>query len=243
MKYDVLLVAHKKDYIKLNYVIKYIKKNLIGYNNIHLIVKNINDVPKFVDVLIHNEQDVLPVDFNKFKYRPTWIYQQMIKLLQNVTFKNYIVVDSDTIINKPLNPFDQNNKPVFFFTKNQYHEKYFKYLLKYFNINKCCNYSFISEIMFFNREIIKKMFFEIKLVDIKDIINFFYDSNTEDSYISEFELYGNYMESKFKGVYTYKHLSIYDEGSESPSYWSEEKIHNNITNNDTVDIITMHSWL
>ena len=243
MIYDVLIVAHEKDYIKLDIVIDYIKKNVVKYNSIHLIVKEKSAVPSFKEVQIHNEQDVLALPFEKINFfRPNWIYQQMLKLLQNVTLDDYLVVDSDTIINKQLDVVNNNEVSYFFHTENQNHTPYFTYMEKYFSIKRNYDFSFISEIMFFNRKRIKELFLIRNLNNINQIIEFLCNSNTPDVYLSEFELYGNFITEKYKQSYEHKHITYSKLGSSIPNFWTNEQMQKALNENKDVNIISMHSW-
>ena len=90
--YDIVIVSHNKDFNKIKYVVEYVEKNLTGFESFHLILTN--DEYLELDILktktdkpifIHKEQDVIKLDFNKVCYRPTWIYQILLKMFQNVT--------------------------------------------------------------------------------------------------------------------------------------------------------------
>jgi len=251
--YDVLLVSHEKDYHKLDIVLTHIKKNIVGYNQIHLIVKDKSKLNlSFRDVVIHNENDILNVDFSKFKYRPNWIYQQMLKLFQKVTLNKYLMLDSDVVVLKKICPFSENQKPIFFFRDDQNHQPYFDWMKKYFNLDRVHNYSFISEIILFDREIINNIFADIGLIEINDIINFFYESNTKDAHIGEPELYGNYIKTKFKDLYEEKNLTSASSGihgvTETDKHlysniWAKETINEIVNNSPNVDVLVFHSWL
>lgn len=241
--YDVLLVCHPKDYKMLPFVVNGIQQNLQGYNKIHLVINNIDDVPcLYKNVIVHNEQEVLPVELNKIKHRPNWIYQQLIKLLQNITIDNYLVIDCDTIICKNISIYNDQKTPYFFFSADQYHEQYFKFIKKYFKIDKVHNHSFISEIMLFHRPFVKEMFTSIDLFDQNKIFEFFYNTITKEEYISEFELYGNFVMTRHCNSYDKKNINSISAGNFDHNFWNSDKISNILASNSQPDVITLHTW-
>jgi hypothetical protein len=235
--YDVLVVVAEKDYNKLDFLIKSLE-NLIPQPENICIVSPTDVVKKHKKCLYYLDDDVLKIDKSKIDYRPNWIYQQFIKLLQNITpNSNYLVIDSDIFLNKQINVFS-NDKPNFFITVNQYHQPYFNFL-SHFGINKLTNVSFISEIMMFNKD------------KIREFLNFIgHDSNSflsksielidKDCYISEFEFYGNMILTKYPNSYNFKNIKTKVFGKQS--IWDNDEISNIINMNKDLDIISYHTW-
>jgi len=202
--YDIIIISAAKDFNK----IKYLYKSILQYiqptpNKIYCIC------PEYPSDMISGityklDKDVLNIDISNIKYKPTWIYQQYIKLLQNITLNDYLVIDSDIIINKSIEIFS-DNKPNFFISNNNYSKTFFDYSKTLFNIDKKYNSSFISEIMLFDMTLVNEML----LTKFKDHDDFINESNkiiTNTCYLSEYELYGNYIYDKHTNEYNYKKI-------------------------------------
>ena len=247
--YDILILAHTKDSNVLPLTLKSIRENIKGYNNIHVITNDPSKLPiKTSDkIFVHYEQDVLPADLSLFKFRPTWVYQQLIKLLQTVTTKNYLIIDSDMVFLKPLPIFTEQGTPNFFISsRDEFSPFYYNFNKKYFNIDKKYPHTFISEIMFFHRPFIKELFTSINLLTTDQILDFFYKTVTQHERLSEFELYGNFIETKYPNIYSKYNFNCDSRASEVLNFWSPEKIQNIITElqlkNDIPSVVVFHNW-
>jgi Fe2+ or Zn2+ uptake regulation protein len=109
-------------------------------------------------------------------------------------------------------------------------------------LNKEYNHSFISELMYIKKNV------------VEDILNRFFDSSfsnfvsntldnlSDDSFISEYEFYGNYCLKYFPDTYNFKHVNSKLNGKHS--CWDDEEIENIIEDyKNTYDLITIHSWI
>jgi hypothetical protein len=247
-KFDILILVGNKDINKIKFVYDSILKNICGFNKIYCICENI-PLNKINGIEYYCDNDILH-DYNlnlfkgKVKDRINWYKQQYIKILQNITIDNYLVIDSDIIINKKIDIFSEN-KPCFFIGRNQFHKPYFIFINKLLNINKVYNKSFISEIMYFKRNIINDILKSID-VDHKEFFNksvkILNDMN-EDSGMSEYEMYGNYVVKNYNNIYNFKTIKTHLGGKYST--WSDNEILRYVNNfkNEDFDIISMHSWM
>lgn len=245
--YDVLIPTAKKDFLKFRFVYDSIMKNLNdGLKEVYC-VSNVK-VPK--DLVISGVQyflddGVLDFDFSKFKlFRKGWYVQQFIKLFQEITSDDYLVVDSDVCFLKKINIFERG-KPTFLFGRDQHHLPYFAYMKKVFNLDRIYPYSFINEVMLFKRDIIRHMvsstgfnkygFFELSF----NILS----KETQPSGFSEYELYGNYVTKYFKDLYNYKYLKT--KRGRKHRIWKVEEIQQFIDScKDTdYDMVAFHSWI
>jgi hypothetical protein len=222
--FDVLIVSHEKDFNKLPLVIQSIKNNIIGFDKIHIITNAdffINDER----VVVHNEKNILDADFGKFKYRPNWCYQQLIKLLQNVTRDWYLVIDADTIITRMLTPIANGNAKFYINQNEQNFKPYFNFAKK-LKINKIVNETFISEIMMFNRQYVKELFSLNNLKTNDEILNFMYKNITEKSQLSEYELYGNFISKYHPDEYETKKIFSwgFGRGNFDVNFWNPQRI-------------------
>lgn len=237
-KYDVLIVAHEKDFLKLKYLIKSIK-DFINYKKIYIITNieidnkslNVDD-----DIIICYEETILKINKNKINYRHNWIYQQFLKLFQNITEDNYIVIDSDVIINRNIYITPDN----FYFTSDQNHKPYFNFYEKIFGSFTKFKHSFISELMIFDRKKIQDMLISIDL-DNNSFIEKCYDIINNDCYISEFEMYGNWIYNKYNTI-NENYLKSFSIGREKDFDDNEIINHINENKNKEIDLFVLHTW-
>jgi len=164
MIYDILILTTVKDYNKLPFLIQSIEKNLQDWDHIYVISPThiSNNIPNTKkDIIFHTDEEVIDFDFSKLKGnagngRTGWYKQQFIKLFQQVTSNNYLVIDSDVYINRPIKIFE-NNKPNFLLGKDQCHEPYFQFMKLMFGFGQEYHFSFINEMMLFKRNYIDLM--------------------------------------------------------------------------------------
>jgi len=247
--YDILITVAEKDFNKLRYLHKSIVENLQGYKNIYIVSPiDIPNAFKVSDCIYYLDKDIIDVDLSAFKgvnvNRKGWYKQQFIKLFQNITTDQYLVVDSDVCFNRPINIY-KNDKPCFLFGKNQYHPAYFQFIKRMFDLDKQHPYSFINEVMFFDRKIIKQMINSTKLsIDswYKRAI-FILNEINDASGFSEFETYGNYVTKYYPKMYNYLYLKTNSKAKKM--VWTDKDIEQYIANCKSLDLdfITLHTWL
>lgn len=240
MIYDILILSKNEDFNKVKYLLKSIKLNLNGYDNIYLITPNKLNIELEENVINLTDFEVIEKEYKDgIKHRPSWIFQQYMKLFQNVTkHDKYLVIDSDIYINKNIDIFS-DEKPNLFIGKDQYHEPYFNYMSN-FGIYKKYDKSFISEIMLFDKKIINNFLSRIGLSKSQ----FFLQSNkiiNSNCYISEFELYGNLIQSYHKDEYNIKNIETMVRGKHGE--WNDSEIEHLIDSNKNLDIISYHTWI
>lgn len=198
--YDIVIMATDKDFNKIKFLYKSIIDNLKDYNKIYCFCSELPS--ELIDNITYiKDIDVLNVDMSVVKLRPNWIYQQYLKLLQNITIDKYLIIDADIIINRPIEIFT-NNKPNFFTGDNFNRIPFFEYSKKMFDIGREYNYTFINEIMLFDRALINEMILS-KFKDHDEFIKKSNETITNTCYISEYELYGNYIYKTNRDQYNY----------------------------------------
>lgn len=247
MDFDIFLCCAQKDYNKIKFTIEAIKRNVIGYDKICLCTPTrlgtkIDGVEQYTD------REVLDINPLKFKYRPNWIYQQFLKLFQNVTTNDYYAtIDTDILINKKLRFFNEEGKPIWYRGWAQNHPPYFKYQEKMFDFGKVYEHTFVADMNFFSKDIIKEMLhrygytfdsFLLKSIEVID----------DTCYLAEPELYGSYIHKHHPGMYEYRKLKFDMKGKSQDNpkelVYTEEEMQRIVeeSKNKDFDIITMHSW-
>ena len=166
-KYDVIIRSGQKDIHKLPQVIKSLRFLNPQPEMIYLINRegivppaHQNDV-KFRGI---RDDIVFPdCDRDYISYRKNWLFGVMMSLFQNVTQNDfYFDVNSDVFFTAPLDLFTSEGKPIFFVSPQHehYHEPYFAFSRKMFDIERQGNDSFIMDYTMYNksisRDILKK---------------------------------------------------------------------------------------
>jgi hypothetical protein len=252
INYDILIVSHQKDFNKIKFIVENCEKNL-KFNNYYLILNNKNefkDLEKIKlltnkNINIFDEKEVFKLDFTKIKHRPNWIYQMMLKFFQNVTeLDNYLIIESDTIINTSLD-FFKDNKTIFYLGNNQHHQPYFNFNKNVIGIDKKINYSFISEIMMYDKKNINKLLEYVNCKNKEEFFDIIYKTVNENSYPADYELYGNFCLTVNPENFIFKNIKVSLNGKElkNEGNYTDEEINNLIENNKTFDVISFHTWI
>ncbi len=238
--YDIVIVAGEKDFTKIPFVYDSIITNITGYNKIYCFCPSY-PVEKIEGIEYVLDQTVLQTDINKIKFRPNWVYQQYLKLLQGVTLTNYLVIDSDILFTRPVSIFE-GSKPCFLLGNFSIHKPFFNYSERLFGIGNEYGKSFINEVMLFNRDLVNELIYS-KFNTKKAFIaksNSIIDSTC---FLSEYELYGNYIYKYHPMEYEYKVVRV----ARNPRKisWSKEELVNYINQykDSNIDMLTISSLI
>jgi hypothetical protein len=237
--FDVMIIAGEKDYNKIRYVYDSVTRYVRNHDKIYIVTPT--EIERTFDAIYVNDRDVLDIDRSAIHYRPNWIYQQYIKLFQDITqHDDYLTVDCDLIFNKPIDIY-QDNKPAFFFGRYQNYDFYFEYTEKMLGFRKLCQHSFINEFMLFRKSVIRSM---LELYNFDKLL-FIEKSNSiisENCRLSEFETYGNFVYKNFPDSYNYRTLASKTMGKAGA--WENREIERIVQamSNTIFDIFTIHTW-
>lgn len=246
--YDIVIVAHEKDFNNIKFIIEYTSINL-EFDSIHLILSNREEykdaelVPTLTNkpIYFHLENDVLSIDKSRIKHRPNWIYQMLLKMFQNVTKNdNFLIIEADCIILNKLTFFN-GDKTIFYLGRDHYHEQYYNFNKRLLGIGREFNHSFISEFMMYDKKIIKDLLKKLKCNQIDDFLELVYLYVDDNSYPSDYDLYGNFYYSNYPNNFETKILNFNMFGRHS-NYWSNEEIKELIRTNEDKDAISFHCW-
>jgi hypothetical protein len=237
-----------KDYIKIDLCLEYLHKHIKNFDKIYLVTPNLinkSQLEKY-NIEYFNDKDVLNINPMRWKYRPNWIYQQFIKLFQNITKNDYyFTIDADVIVNKDINMFNDNGKPIWYYGKDQNHAPYFNFQEKMLGFGRIANHTFINDTNFFNKNIIKDMLNRYKFT-VQTFIEKSYDIIDNSCYLGEPELYGNYVLKYYPDMYDIIQLKTTNMGKSQKNpfetVYSINEINKFINKNKEYDIIVVHSW-
>lgn len=229
----IVIPCSRADSLFVHNVVAHIRR--FYSNSIYIITSQINHkylnrICKEDNLFVVDENsllDGLEFDYVKRKLkgskagaRPGWYFQQLLKyafpLSEYCDSKYYLVWDSDTIPLSKISFFD-NGHPLFN-PKKEYHEDYFVTIKQLFDLEKNNNYSFISEHMMFDAEIVREMLSKLDSNEklqgntwYEKILNAVIKTGTEIAF-SEFETYGTYCEANYSSYYQPRHLATFREG-------------------------------
>lgn len=245
--YDLFIPVAPKDEIKLRYVIDYANKNLqhkkIYVCSPHTITNKITDT----NIQYINDKDILDItDKTVVGFRPNWTYQQFLKLFFNFGESEYFfALDSDTILLKPL-PLFENKHPIWYYGWKQNHLPYFLFNKKFFNLNKSLSHTGIGDLGLFNKKIIQTFLDYTGLTTSKDLFYKIAPKTTPGFHFSEYETYANFINTFYKDLYIFKHITQTNKGRDLNigENWTEKDIKNIIEQykNDDKIVLSLHSW-
>ena len=248
MKYDIVIVSHEIDFYKIKYVIEKIEQNLNDFEEIHLILsereeyldKNIIENLTKNPIFYHKESDILKIDKNKIKYRPNWIYQMMLKFFQNVTKNDhFLAMESDAVINKPLEFFN-GEKTIFYLGNDQHHEPYFNFSKKLIDVGREYNYSFISDIIMYDKKILREIMLKSGCNNSYEFLSLIYEIIDSETYPAENELYGNYCYKYHREKFEMrKFINVY---SGRHHHWSDGEIRYFMDSNSDADVVSFATY-
>jgi hypothetical protein len=247
-EFDAFLPCAPKDMIKLRFAVEGIIKNVKGLKDIHICTPK--PIPKLdIDypIYYHLDKEVMPtIDPLKWKFRPNWIFQQFLKLFQTVTSTEYyLIVDLDTVINRPMSMFEGDN-PIWYTGWRQNHLPYFLFNLYMMNLEKTADHTFICDMNFFNRKIIDQML-DINNYTVDSFADKSYDLISNGCHIAEPEIYGSFVTKYYPELYNCKAAKQYIFGkdhSQDPNAvpWGHQEITELLKNKEDYDMVQMHSW-
>lgn len=246
-KADLFIPAAPKDYIKLPYVLQSVARNLTEIGFAHIVtptpIKIEEEYP--FEVRYYLDQEVVSFDKARFKFRPTWVYQQFLKLFQQVTSDWYLVMDADRFFNKPQALFEGETPIMFLRDRDENHAPYFAYNQQMIKVGKVFQHSFLSECTLYSRLQIEIMLIESGLT-IDEWLAKSADIITHDCCVADAELYGSFVYSRQPDLYRFRTLRDYMRGKyANQGEWTSAEIAayvEDMRGRDDVDFFTAHSW-
>lgn len=220
-KIDIFIPASPKDQVKLKYCIQQAAKYIPQCGDF---IVSVPDKDKFWDyevgehkVKFYNDFDLLPVSnwLKGCRFRPNWILQQMLKLLQPVTRDDlYFCLDADCFICRDMSLYE-DGVPRAFVSANTEDEGAFHRFIAKMSGGELCSWTdcsktgtkYIADMQLFSREEIKKMVFRY-FPSGNDFVHFIVDNTywrANDTYhsifLSEYEMVGLWYDKMCPGKF------------------------------------------
>jgi len=243
---DMVIPVAPKDLSKLPYVIESVRK-YVDVCKIYIITPNPDAIKQqWSNMVVHSDAEVLPYDRYEIQYRPNWVFQQMLKVFQNVTYNDwFLVMDADIIVNQCLPLWTDARKPILYLGRDQAHGPYFGFNEQVLGFGKVYPWSFLSEFTLYSKSLVREMLqfcgltldeFWEKLVHITTAVCCPADS----------ELYGSYIVHEHPGLYDVQHLVSVLGGRYNSHIWLDDEIKKEIqgsqSRNPKAHLISLHSW-
>jgi hypothetical protein len=239
MNYDLVVLCHPKDYVKLEFCIS----SCLKFSNPKpdgIYIVSPDEIRSEGITHIH-DNDAISIKKENINYRrPNWIYQQLIKLCQDFTKNDhYLCVDSDLIFNRDFHLFDGEKAKFFISDRDQKHDPYFSFMKMAYDLSRQVGFTFINDFMMFDKAICRQI-----VPDIEQFLGLCNDNVSDECLLSEFELYGNYVTKHHPELYTFKNTKTQTNGRFAHQPWSKEEIINLLEANvdKDIDLFTIHSW-
>lgn len=256
--YSIFIPCAVKDFHKLKFLLRSIELNLTGYDDITICAPCPEKWPEMglssvspdirSELGIREDKIVLDIDLSIFSHRPNWIYQQFLKLFQNVTEHDlFLTIDADVIFNRPLPLFNDAGKRIWYHAWPQNHQPYYEFNERTLGLGREYNGTFLCDMNFFDRKIIQ----EIVLAYGGTQEEFIWRSAAiidSDCYPSEADLYGQYCYKYHPDLYEIREAKSYAEGrivyKHDDQVWPDDHIQQTIDELkiENIDIIMLHSW-
>jgi len=245
--FDVFICCHPKDLYKLRQVVRCVRTYIPQAQAIHVSTpvhqKILTEMPVIDTVHYHYDNEVLDIP-KDWKFRPNWIYQQLLKLFQGVTSDWYLVIDCDLFVVKPL----EMRMPTFLHGRDQHNESYFNFTETMFGFGREYKHSFIADMMLFYRPYIQEMV-AMRFDDQNDFIQKSYAVIDGGCQLSEYECYGNFIRKHKPGTYEHRRVTYEYVGrsnNEHENYeFTEQEIERMVSTAERsgLQLFAIHSWI
>ena len=252
-KFDILIPAAPKDRNKLKFLLASIEKYIGGFSNVYLVTpdktKIEGELPEKFPLIVLNDAEVFAINPSvKLKYRPNWIYQQYLKLFQDVTENDlFLTIDSDVIINRPMEMFESDGRKIFWLGWEQNHRPYFEFQEKMLGLPRVYPHTFINDMNFMSKSIIREMLSKSGYT-IETFIKESAKLITAECFPGEPEIYGQYVHKYYPNSYSFRQTKSISRGKFTPAFdtviWTDDEIKATMDEfkNTDVDLFTLHTW-
>lgn len=258
-KVDVFIPCLYKDFNKLKFAINGLITHFTELNDIYVTMPDKQHLEDFEllghAVKFYNDFDILPeVDLSKCRFRPNWIFQQLLKLFQRVTTTKYVlIIDAGLVIVDKFSVF-KDGKPVKFIGPYQNFQPYFNFFDKMTkgDLKRFVDKSFIADCGLFCNNIIDEIvqkygFTKQSFIDFTLMNSTWRGDPKTGCFISEYELFGNYTEKYYQDAFIHDELRVEFndrlQKSQHMQLWTDKEIIEKIKSIDKTkfNVLKVHS--
>ena len=243
---DIFIPAAPKDYSKLPFIVEAARRH-VRVRDIHVCVPTFDGVPHVNhSVSWHLDDVVMPYDKSALKYRPSWCYQQFLKMFQTVTRDWYLVIDADTYMNRDIPLFAENGNPILWIATDQpMPVSYYNFNQQMLGYGRSYSKSFLSECTLYHRPYVRDMI-SLRADDLTEYWSAWVKIINGDCLPADAELYGTFMTHNYPDVYEIRQLLSSLGGRYDSHIWTEQEIMEEIESKRATDnaahIFSLHSW-
>lgn len=244
---DLFIPAAPKDYNKVPFVIQSASDHAKDIARVFVCTPERLDISKIgrLPVTCLTDEEVLPgLRRDAFKFRPSWCYQMMLKLLQDATEDVYMVMDADVFFNKPISTYANDGRLNQFFGNDQLHPPYFHFNELLLGIGRAYDFSFLSECTVYYRPFIYEMIGRAGCESVQEFYSKVAAMTTDVIYPAEAELYGNFVHTFHPGYYNYVRLKSALGGRYDGKLWTDDDIRARFAEiaPQEAHIFSAHTW-
>jgi len=241
---ELFLCAAPKDYNKIPWALQGVADHIPEITTAHVVTPDPLDFTNLtrLEVRKYTDYDVLQFPHDIFPYRANWIFQQFLKLFQNVTEDEYLVIDADTIILRDLE-LHLNGKPVFMLGRDQPEGAYHEFNQIILGTRRPYPHSLISECTLYQRHYIWEMLRKCGAYSIDRFAAWTASIIDVLCHPAESELYGAYVYSQHPDAYVFRQLEVCMNGRYNSAAWERDEIMGLVVQQqDQADILSIHTW-
>ncbi len=232
MNFDCFICCAKKDEPVLNLCIDSLK-NITNFTGTVYVCSNFDVREKLPGVVYIRDEDIhLPGPCVKvLRYGKGWLKQQLFKLLQPFTDNVFLVIDADTILNKPL-----TIRYGEFLISVGIEYPVFRKVIEHMGLDPAPGINYISEIMLFDRRIIQELISTL-FGSTQGLIEFV-ERETSDYWVfSEFETYGHYVAKYYPHLHSIRKINSFQV---EQAEFKPEEIATILNSHPEADVISCH---
>lgn len=257
--FDIFIPVSPKDTYKLKFLLGSIIEHVDGWETIHLCMpSNVywywTEVHEWVKIVgvgrlrTYDEQEVVPFDKSRLSFRSGWVYQQLLKMFQDVTKNDlYVTVDADVIFNRKTEFFSADGRRIIWRGWEQHYGPYFEFQEKVLGLPREFPGTFINDMNFFDKRIIGEML-ERNGFTVQSFLDKCCEVITPECVLAEPEIFGQYVHRHHRDKYEYRQAKTKSWGRQIESLddnpWPDDEINKTIEimRGEDIDMFMLHSW-
>lgn len=213
MSYDVVIPAGRKDVARVGQCVDSLAFLDPQPDTVTVVTPDPLMVPSLGRVGVRVLRDADVFDFERVGPQPNWVFQQFVKLFQDVTANDaYMTVDADLVFLKPFKVFAADGRPVFWrFPLATLYEGSFRFMEDAWGMGRVLPFSTVCHMMMFDKGITREMLGDFVrrhpcpegLGAVEHLYRYAAEGSCERWCIGDYDTYPNYVEARHSGRYDF----------------------------------------